>query len=398
MPRQILRSTLAAASAGLLVTLSACSGSDAGTTGQAAGGGVAAGPSAGKASTAADAATGVAGAAIVLPEFPVPRVPDVGTLTTAATKMEASIAASDPLPGGLSVTGARCDRAGQVINRAGANVPLLGGQVTSDGGTKQVDSDGSGQVTDADSTFQVDADGSGQVTTADATLQVDADGSGQYTDATTTYQVDADGSGQYSTATETYQVDTDGSGQWSWPGGSVTNDGAGAGTWTSPDGVLVVNGDGTGTMNGAAVTVPAMPDFVVLGQLPKLQTLRPLGRACGTLIRIDASVLFDFDKAEIRPRAAPVLTAIAKALTGTRSTVDVDGYTDAKGSDAYNLDLSKRRAAAVVTALTSAGATTPLRPHGYGEARPIARNAINGKDNPVGRQLNRRVELVIRSS
>jgi OOP family OmpA-OmpF porin len=178
----------------------------------------------------------------------------------------------------------------------------------------------------------------------------------------------------------------------------VTNGGDGSGTWTSPDGLLVINGDGTGTLNSAEVKVPAMPDFALLGQLPKLQTLRPLGKSCGTLIRIDANVLFDFDKAELRPSAGPVLTAIAKTLTATSGRVDVDGYTDAKGSDAYNLDLSNRRAAAVVAALTSDGAVTPLQPHGYGEARPIARNTINGKDNPAGRQLNRRVELVIHSS
>jgi OOP family OmpA-OmpF porin len=139
-----------------------------------------------------------------------------------------------------------------------------------------------------------------------------------------------------------------------------------------------------------------MAVLALLGRLPKLQTLTPLGQRCGTLIRIDADVLFDFDKAEIRPKAAPALAAIAKTLTGAGS-VDVDGYTDAKGTDAYNLDLSDRRAAAVVSALKAAGARTPLRPHGYGEARPIAQNTVNSKDNPAGRQLNRRVELVIRS-
>ncbi len=195
----------------------------------------------------------------------------------------------------------------------------------------------------------------------------------------------ADGSGQYSTGTETYQVSADGSGQWTGPLGTVTNDGQGSGTWAGSGGALTVNGDGTGTLDGQPVTVAPMPPFTTLGRLPKLQTLTPLGKKCGTLIRLDASVLFDFDRAEIRPTAQPVLASVAKALTGKSISADVDGHTDAKGSNAYNQDLSDRRAAAVVTELRRAGAAVALTAHGFGEARPIARNAVDGKDNPAGR-------------
>ncbi len=47
---------------------------------------------------------------------------------------------------------------------------------------------------------------------------------------------------------------------------------------------------------------------------------------------------------------------------------------------------------------TSAGAVADLTAHGYGESRPVARNTIGGKDNPAGRQLNRRVEVGLRDS
>ncbi len=333
---------------------------------------------------------------IRLPEFPVPRVPDVGAMTKGSAAVQKKIAAAGDLPVGLEVTGARCNAKGVVVNRTGVAVSDAddGSQVVTGGGTSQVDPNGSGQVVGSDGVWQVDADGSGQVTMAGATLQVDADGSGQYSDGRMTYQVDADGTGQYTIGDETYQVSKDGSGQWTFGGGSVQNGGDGTGTWTGPDGAVIVNGDGTGTLNGAPITVAAMPKFVLLGKLPKLNTLVPIGKRCGTLIRIDASVLFDFDKATLRPEAGPVLQGVAKALAATTATIQVNGHTDSKGEDAYNQDLSERRAAAVVAALKADGLKAPMTPQGFGETQPVAPNTKGGKDNPGGRQLNRRVELV----
>ena len=333
-----------------------------------------------------------------LPEFPVPAVPDVTSLTKQAAQTEAAIKTNAPLPQGLSVTGARCNSSGVVVNRAG--VSSLdgdgGGVVTGAGGTKLRDKDGSGVFTDGDVTYSVNKDGSGQVTSGSATLQVDADGSGQYEDGNITNQVDHDGSGQYETAGETYQVDADGSGEWETAAQHVSNNGDGSGVWVSSLGTVTVNGDGTGSLERRRIKIAAMPKFALLGTLPKLTTLRPLGKACGTLIRIDASVLFDFDKATLRPAAGPVLAAVAKGLATTTSAIEVNGYTDSIGSDSYNVGLSNRRAAAVAQALKADGLTAPLQPQGFGETNPIAPNSVGGKDNPAGRQLNRRVELVIR--
>ncbi len=360
-------------------------------------GGGSSGSAAGAAATTKTGGGSPSSGAVQLPDFPVPAVPDVTSLTKQASQTESAIKATTPLPQGLSVTGARCDSSGTVVNRGG--VTSLdgdgGGAVVSGSGTKLRNKDGSGTFTDADVTYSVDKDGSGEVTSGSATLQVDADGSGQYQDGNITYQVDADGSGQYQTGGETYQVDADGSGQWETANGDVVNDGDGSGTWVSKLGTVTVNGDGTGTLNADDIKIAAMPKFALLGKLPKLTTLRPLGKACGTLIRINASVLFDFDKATLRPAAGPVLAAVAKALATTKTGIQVNGYTDAIGSDSYNLDLSNRRAAAVVAALKADGLSAPLQPQGFGEANPIAPNSINGKDNPAGRQLNRRVELVI---
>ncbi len=110
------------------------------------------------------------------------------------------------------------------------------------------------------------------------------------------------------------------------------------------------------------------------------------------VIRLPGSVLFDFDSDAVRPDAERTLTELAAVLEahGGRP-VRIEGHTDSIASDAYNLDLSRRRAESVQRWLADhgvdAGGLTPL---GLGESRPVADNAT-----AAGRQLNRRVEIVI---
>lgn len=120
-----------------------------------------------------------------------------------------------------------------------------------------------------------------------------------------------------------------------------------------------------------------------------------------TEIRIELSgdVLFDFDKADIRSEAEPVLNGVADVLKQhPDAAVTIAGYTDAKGSDSYNLALSERRAASVKDWLVSNGGVNgaKLTVQGFGEANPVAPNANpDGSDNPDGRQKNRRVEIAV---
>jgi hypothetical protein len=75
-------------------------------------------------------------------------------------------------------------------------------------------------------------------------------------------------------------------------------------------------------------------------------------------------------------------------------SVEIYSFADAKGADEYNVNLSKRRAQAVVNYLETAGIEQPrMIAKGYGEKNPAAPNAVGGKDNPQGRQLNRRTEF-----
>ena len=112
-------------------------------------------------------------------------------------------------------------------------------------------------------------------------------------------------------------------------------------------------------------------------------------------LRLDlpSEVLFDFDSAAIKPAFIPALQRVAGTLREyDRTVVYIVGHTDSVGSDAYNLDLSVRRAESVAGFLASSGVgDNRLRTEGRGKREPVASNAT-----PEGRQQNRRVEIYIR--
>jgi len=118
-----------------------------------------------------------------------------------------------------------------------------------------------------------------------------------------------------------------------------------------------------------------------------------------TVVQLAADTLFAFDKADLDSAAQANLQRTADLVRqGGTGEVAVVGHTDAKGDDAYNLDLSRRRAAAVATWFrTQPGlAARTFVPEGKGETAPVAPNARpDGGDDPDGRARNRRVEVVI---
>lgn len=103
-------------------------------------------------------------------------------------------------------------------------------------------------------------------------------------------------------------------------------------------------------------------------------------------------VLFDTDQAQLRPGAARSVDKLVGFLKAyPMRTVRIEGYTDATGSESHNLALSTRRAEAVRLAIVDAGVgTSRISTQGYGRAFPVA-----GNDLASGRQLNRRVEVVL---
>jgi outer membrane protein OmpA-like peptidoglycan-associated protein len=114
---------------------------------------------------------------------------------------------------------------------------------------------------------------------------------------------------------------------------------------------------------------------------------------------IEADVLFDFGRADIKPAAAAELAKIAASIAKevpSGAAVQVDGHTDAKGDPASNQRLSEQRAQAIVDWLAAKGgiARTRLKGTGYGETKPVAANTKpDGTDDPRGRTENRRVVI-----
>lgn len=112
-------------------------------------------------------------------------------------------------------------------------------------------------------------------------------------------------------------------------------------------------------------------------------------------------VLFDFDKADILPKAEETLSkAAAIVKQRAKGVVLIGGHTDSKGGDAYNMSLSERRANSVRDWFRTKGGlgSTQFETKGFGAKQPVAPNQKpDGSDDPEGRQKNRRVEITIKT-
>lgn len=106
----------------------------------------------------------------------------------------------------------------------------------------------------------------------------------------------------------------------------------------------------------------------------------------------DMLITFELGSDRLSPQAKENLTEFAKAMKGdklTNATFNIDGHTDARGTDSFNLELSNRRAESVVSYLESLGISRErLQAQGHGESQPKV-------DDPFA-DINRRVEATIR--
>jgi peptidoglycan-associated lipoprotein len=133
------------------------------------------------------------------------------------------------------------------------------------------------------------------------------------------------------------------------------------------------------------------------------------------------NIFYDFDKATLRPESKTALDEMAQLLRDNPNvTIEMASHTDRKGTDAYNLDLSQRRAKSVIDYLIEAGISADRLQHqGYGESRPktitkkLAREypqfkegdvltedyilALPEADQEVADQINRRTEFQVLS-
>ena len=114
-------------------------------------------------------------------------------------------------------------------------------------------------------------------------------------------------------------------------------------------------------------------------------------------INLSSDVLFDFDKAELKPEADAELQKAADVIRQKgKGLILIIGYTDSKGSDAYNQRLSLARAQAVKNWFEAKGLNQNYQVKGQGATNPVAPNTHpDGSDNPEGRAKNRRVEIIV---
>lgn len=105
-----------------------------------------------------------------------------------------------------------------------------------------------------------------------------------------------------------------------------------------------------------------------------------------------APVYFDFDKSDIKAEFGSILSAGSDALKDSGATVTIEGHTDERGSDEYNVALGERRAVAVRKYLYNLGVPmAQMSIVSYGEARP----AVSGTGETAWK-LNRRAEFRVR--
>ena len=119
------------------------------------------------------------------------------------------------------------------------------------------------------------------------------------------------------------------------------------------------------------------------------------------LIELSADVLFDFDKSTLKKSAVASLKKVATRIKEDAiGDVRVEGHTDSKGSNEYNQTLSEKRAISVRDWLISNGGLSNVQfvTKGLGELKPVVSNTKeDGGDDPIGRQRNRRVEIIIKT-
>jgi len=177
------------------------------------------------------------------------------------------------------------------------------------------------------------------------------------------------------------------------------------GYWTEPAGGDLVWKNASGQCWRAGYWTPAMaiaecdPDLVPKpAPKPAMKPMpakpkpapKPKPKPVAEKVTLAADVLFDFDKAVLKPEGKSKLDDLAGKVKAINLEVVIAiGHTDSIGSDAYNQKLSVRRAEAVKAYMVSKGVEpNRIYTEGKGEKQPVASNKTK-----EGRQKNRRVEI-----
>lgn len=336
-----------------------------------------------------------------IPAVPVFSIPTIGVFAQNSDKALIESTKQLSTVPGISVSPAKCDGNGVVsgstiLSGSGAGV------TSSDSGSVINSGAGAGVITEGPVSIVYGGEGSGTYTNSETgeNITISSDGSGTYKSKTLSINVSSDGSGTYDNSETGVKINisSTGSGTYEDTKNNIkyNNNGDGGGTYTSATLNIINKGDGTALVNGQSVKAEKLPPVAKVGKFPKVESLKPV-KSCGTVITLQDGVLFDFGKYDLRPEAKATLTKLATVLNQAKvPAAQINGHTDSIGDDAFNQDLSEKRASAVATQLKADGVSANLETHGYGKTQPVADNTnADGSDNPAGRQANRRVEIYI---
>ena len=336
-----------------------------------------------------------------IPAVPVFSIPSIGVFAQNSDKAIIESTKELSTVPGITVSPAKCDGNGVVsgstiLSGSGAGV------TSSDSGSVINSGAGAGVITEGPVSIVYGGEGSGTYTNSETgeNITVSSDGSGTYKSKTLSINVSSDGSGTYDNSETGVKINISSTGSGTYEDSTnnikYNNNGNGGGTYTSSTLNIINNGDGTALVNGQSVKAEKLPPVAKVGKFPKVESLKPV-KSCGTVITLQDGVLFDFGKYDLRPEAKATLAKLATVLNQAKvPAAQINGHTDSIGDDAFNQDLSEKRASAVATQLKADGVTANLQTHGYGKTQPVADNTnADGSDNPAGRQANRRVEIYI---
>lgn len=336
-----------------------------------------------------------------IPAVPVFSIPSIGVFAQNSDKAIIESTKELSTVPGISVSPAKCDGNGVVsgstiLSGSGAGV------TSSDSGSVINSGAGAGVITEGPVSIVYGGEGSGTYTNSETgeNITVSSDGSGTYKSKTLSINVSSDGSGTYDNSETGVKINISSTGSGTYEDSKnnikYNNNGNGSGTYTSATLNIINKGDGTALVNGQKIKAEKLPPVAKVGKFPKVESLKPV-KSCGTVITLQDGVLFDFGKYDLRPEAKATLAKLATVLNQAKvPAAQINGHTDSIGDDAFNQDLSEKRASAVATQLKADGVTANLETHGYGKTQPVADNTnADGSDNPAGRQANRRVEIYI---
>ena len=336
-----------------------------------------------------------------IPAVPVFSIPSIGVFAQNSDKVIIESTKELSTVPGITVSPAKCDGNGVVsgstiLSGSGAGV------TSSDSGSVINSGAGAGVITEGPVSIVYGGEGSGTYTNSKTgeNITVSSDGSGTYKSKTLSINVSSDGSGTYDNSETGVKINISSTGSGTYEDSKnnikYNNNGNGSGTYTSATLKIINKGDGTALVNGQKIKAEKLPPVAKVGKFPKVESLKPV-KSCGTVITLQDGVLFDFGKYDLRPEAKATLAKLATVLNQAKvPAAQINGHTDSIGDDAFNQDLSEKRASAVATQLKADGVTANLETHGYGKTQPVADNTnADGSDNPAGRQANRRVEIYI---